>query len=433
MVTPPSSPLTRGSLTSYGVAVAPTAILGLPFSIYLPPYLVESGAASVAMIGFFFFLAAIWDGVVDPIIGTVIDRKRSTGVQHWQWMMRSAIPLALLVGAIIFFPTILPGIVLLIVLLMLYSVYSIYDVAHVAWGAGLAHTEFETARVFGAREFWSKISLIFAFGLPAVMQAFDPSVSLFNRIAAYTGLALATIPLALLVSRRLRPAVGTSAVPQIAWSREFKATLNSPALLLVVAVQLLGAIAIGALASLFIFFADGVLRLDHAGSILLFCTFLGGAVGVPLWTWLGARYGKATALIWLFGWISVSLMSTLFLPQGNLVLALIFALVLGSGFVLPIFLFGLMADIAPFDATKSGRDRTAFLCSLLIVSQKIGNALAIGVSYSLLGMFGFDATAPERSSAVVLGLFTGIPIASLFCAALLVIALRSQLAALRAV
>lgn len=432
MVALQPAPLSRAFLARYGAAIAPAAILGLPFSIYLPPYLVESGAAPVAVIGLFFFLSAVWDGAVDPIIGTVIDRKHGAGVKHWRWMLYSAIPLALLVATIIFFPTALPSFMLLLALLLLYSVYSIYDVAHAAWGAGLAKSEAETARVFGAREFWSKISLILAFGLPAAMQAFDPSVSLFSRIAAYIGLAIATIPIALLVSKGLPSARAMVPATTIAWGREIRATVNSPVLLLLVGIQLLGAIAIGALASLFVFYADGVLRLEQAGSIMLFCTFLGGAIGVPVWTWLGARYGKATTLIWLLGWISISLLLALVLPQGSLVPALVFALVLGSGFVLPIFLLGLMADIAPYDAVTSGRDRTAFLLSLITVSQKVGNALAIGIGYSLLGLLGFDAKSPEQSSVEVLALFTGLPILSLGLAAILVAALRRRLTALSA-
>jgi glycoside/pentoside/hexuronide:cation symporter, GPH family len=418
--------MSRRFLTRYGAAVAPAAILGLPFSIYLPPYLVESGAAPVAMIGLYFLLSAAWDGAVDPIIGTVIDRRRSAGVNHWQWMLRSAAPLAFLVGLIVLFPTTLSGPLLLLTLLLLYSVYSVYDVAHAAWGAGLATNEADTARIFGAREFWSKISLIFAFGLPAAMQALDPGVNLFNRIVAYAGLAIATIPIALVVSRGL-PAVNTAQkAVTIHWRREIRTLLRAPVLLLLVGIQLLGAVAIGALASLFVFFADGVMRLDHAGSILLFCTFLGGAIGVPVWTWFGARYGKATTLIWLLGWISASLLSALILPRGSLVPALVYALVLGSGFVLPIFLFGLMADAAPDDATTAGRDRTAFLLSLITVAQKVGNALAIGIGYTLLDLFDFDARAPERSSSVILWLFTGIPIVSLSLAAVLVALLRRR-------
>jgi glycoside/pentoside/hexuronide:cation symporter, GPH family len=428
MVAANTSSLKGTTLARYGAAFAPAAILGLPFSIYLPPYLVESGAAPVAMIGLFFFMSAIWDGLVDPIVGTVIDRSRSARMGHWQWMMLSAVPLTLLVGAIIFFPTALPGFALLVALLLLYTSSSIYDVAHSAWGAGLASNEVETVRIFGARELWAKLSLILAFGLPAGMQALNPDVSLFNRIAGYSCLAILTIPIALLVSRGLSKARFSSQVSSISWAREIKATFNSPLLLLVIGAQFLGAIAIGALASLFVFFAAGAVGLASAGSIMLFCTFLGGALGVPVWTWLGERYGKATALIWLFGWLSLCLLSAFLLPKGGMVPALIFALVLGSGFVLQIFLFGLMADIIPLDAKTAGRDRGAFIVSLINVAQKVGNAAAIGIGYSLLDAFRFDAKNPAGSSQLILYLFVGIPIVSLGLAAVVVGALRHRMA-----
>jgi glycoside/pentoside/hexuronide:cation symporter, GPH family len=422
-----NAPLTKGLLARYGAAFAPAAILGLPLSIYLPPYLAETGIATVAALGFYFLLAAIWDGVVDPMIGTMIDRKRAGGVTHWQWMLMGALPLAMLLSVIVFLPKLLPGSVLLLCLLLFYSVFSMYDVAHASWGAGLARTGAESARIFGAREFWSKLTLIVAFGLPAAMQAIDPNVSLFMRLAVYAGFALLTIPLALALSKTL-PAAQPVLLGQINWRKELSALKKTPVVITLMSIQILSAIAIGTMASLFVFFADGVLELGKAGSILLFATYFGGAFGVPVWTRLGAKYGKAKVLVWLFLWLALVLSSALILPKANLVMSAIFAVVLGTGFVVPVFLPALMADFAPYDAKACGRDRTAFLFSLVSISHKVGGALAIGISYTLLDWLGFVAAAPKASAEVILGLFTGIPIAALLCAALLAIVLRRYVA-----
>jgi hypothetical protein len=69
--------------------------------------------------------------------------------------------------------------------------------------------------------------------------------------------------------------IAAPAAAEIAWRREVRATLQSPVLRLRLATQ-------------------------QAGSIMLFCTFLGGAIGVPVWTWLGTRYEKPATLIALF-------------------------------------------------------------------------------------------------------------------------------------
>ena len=53
-------------VAAYAVPAGPTAMLALPFSVYLPPYIAEGGAISVALVGLLFSLTTIWDGIVDP-------------------------------------------------------------------------------------------------------------------------------------------------------------------------------------------------------------------------------------------------------------------------------------------------------------------------------------------------------------------------------
>ena len=41
--------------------------MGLPLSIYLPPYISEGGVVAVALVGLMFSISTLWDGVVDPL------------------------------------------------------------------------------------------------------------------------------------------------------------------------------------------------------------------------------------------------------------------------------------------------------------------------------------------------------------------------------
>ena len=93
--------LSSRTVAAYAATAGPTVILGLPFSVYLPPYIAEGGVISVALVGLLFSLTTIWDGVVDPLIGTMVDRVRNGLGAHRRWMLIALIPLALLLLALV--------------------------------------------------------------------------------------------------------------------------------------------------------------------------------------------------------------------------------------------------------------------------------------------------------------------------------------------
>ena len=89
------------TVAAYAATAGPTVILGLPFSVYLPPYIAEGGVISVALVGLLFSLTTIWDGVVDPLIGTMVDRVRTGLGAHRRWMLLALVPMALLLLALV--------------------------------------------------------------------------------------------------------------------------------------------------------------------------------------------------------------------------------------------------------------------------------------------------------------------------------------------
>jgi glycoside/pentoside/hexuronide:cation symporter, GPH family len=425
--------LTRRTTAHYGAAVGPLAIVGLPFTVYLPPYIAEGGVVAVGLVGLLFSICTLWDGVVDPLIGTMIDRVRAGPAPHRRWMRIAAAPIALLLALIVLIGDTLPFALLLIVMIVFYSASSLFDVAHLSWGAALAKSPDDSSRIFGAREVGAKTMLIAAFAAPALAQFLIPGLSLQGRIIAYASLFLFAMPLALWAIGRL-PARIVTPEPGIGWRGEITQTLRFRPFLALVMVQLLSAFAFGALTSLFIFFADGTLRLDNRSALLLFGTFIGGALFTPMWTALARRFGKPRMMIAMAAWlISILGGSFLYLPQG-LTQSIVFSTLVGSGFASLIFIYGMIADLAPLDRARCGRDRTALLYAIINVVQKAGSALAIALCYGLLDWFGFDAKLAAQSSDIIHLLFVALPALSwaIMCLFLLYLA-REPALALRAV
>jgi glycoside/pentoside/hexuronide:cation symporter, GPH family len=386
-------------VAAYAATAGPTVILGLPFSVYLPPYIAEGGAISVALVGLLFSLTTIWDGVVDPLIGTMVDRVRTGLGAHRRWMLMAIVPLFLLLLALVTIGDRLPFAALFLMMVLFYSSYSLYEVAQLSWGSALVRTPADSALLYGMRDWFAKIALILAFAAPAAAQLLIPGISLQGRIMAYASLFLLMVPIALFAISRV-PLRTVVAEPGIGWRQEIRVSLSFPPLILLLGVQFLNSFAFGSLTSLFVFFAAAVLDLDGQSAVLLFASFIGGALASPVWTLLARRFGKPPMMMAMGLLISGLLVTTLFQQPSGLGQAVGFSLMLGTGFVGLLFTYSMLADLIPRDAARCGRGRSAFLFALLNLMQKFGVAAAIAVSYLLLDLVGFDpkngqATARE--------------------------------------
>jgi glycoside/pentoside/hexuronide:cation symporter, GPH family len=417
--------LRSGTVAAYATAVAPTAILSVPFSIYLPPFIAEGGVLSIATIGLIFSISAAWDGLVDPIIGSVVDRVKAGEAPHRRWMTRAVVPLAILLMLLIAFGERSSAFIVLPILLLFYSSFSLFEVAHLSWGAALAKNQEDSSRLFGARELGGKTALVLALGVPAALQAIRPESTLEERMTAYAVMALLAIPMALFAIRKL-PARPIIPQPGIGWRAEIGASLKSRPLRLLLSVQFTNAFASGSLTALFIFFLDAYLQLSKISSIILFLTFVGTALAAPIWTLAAQRLSKPRVMIAMPMWLIFILGIGFFLPRGETGPAILFGLTLGMGFVGLIFIYGMVSDLAPVDAELVGRDRTAFLFAIVNVTQKIGIALAIAVSYALLDIGGFEATNKAASADIVRTLFLVLPATSWAVMALFLLKLMRE-------
>jgi glycoside/pentoside/hexuronide:cation symporter, GPH family len=428
MGAPASDRLTAPTTRAYALAVAPVAILGLPLGVLLPPYIAQGGVISVGLVGIIFTIGTIWDGIVDPLIGNLIDRKSAAAAPHLRWMLMAS-PLVLATLAIlVFLGDTLPFLWLLLALVLFTSSLSLFDVAHLAWGSALAGDKGESSRLFGAREWAGKVFVLAAFAAPAILQLQQPGLKLDGQLLAYAGLAAITLPFALWFASRLpvRPIISQ---PNSSLRAELKNLLNFRPLKLLVLAQALNTFGLGAMTSLFVFYVAAVLDLDSQGPVLLLISFVGGVVMTPAWIAVAVRFGKPKGMLLMSVWLVAVLLTSLLLPEGNFPIAAIFVFALGSGFAGLIFIYGLASDIVPMYREKSGRDRAGLIFSLTNVTQKIGTAIGIGVSYVALDVLGFDARNVSASEDALRYLYFGIPTLGWTAVALVMAALHREIAA----
>ena len=169
-------------------------------------------------------------------------------------------------------------------------------------------------------------------------------------------------------------------------------------------------------ASLIIFLASYVFELPEQASVALLLYFSAGFIAMPLWLHLAYRLGKdKTMKIALLYAIFMQIGLIAVAEPGNAPLLWAYTLLYGAAFgAAPTILRSMMADVTDEDELKSGKKRAGLLFALLATSGKLGSAIAVGVSYTVLEqVFGFQPGAENSASAL-----NGLLLTYSFCSAL---------------
>jgi len=153
-------------------------------------------------------------------------------------------------------------------------------------------------------------------------------------------------------------------------------------------------------ATLFLLYVELVIGEAAYTGILLILYFLSGIVALPFWIAISKKWSKKTA--WTLSMASASFFFAFvpFLGEGDLYLftliTLLSGLSLGADMALPA---SMQADIAK----KSAASLFGFFAML----TKLSLAFGVGLSFSILGFFDFEAHSPNETSLLVLALLYG--------------------------
>ncbi len=403
------------------------ATLGLPIVIYLPAYYAGPLGLGLAATGFIFMITRFWDVFTDGLLGWAVDRFPTRWGRRKVWMLVST-PLMVLGTLAICFPPAGAGtLYLLFWLTFIYIWWTLIHLCHIAWAAELSDRYDERSRI------QSRVMAVYFSGLllvltaPLAVGAIMGDTGLETKVQAMGIYAAVLLPIsvgaALLVARERPPAPRATDEPLMGFGEGLRLAARNPALLRLLAVDMLAGLAGGTASGLFVYVTTELFRLQGAFSIagvvldpgaLLIFTYAGAFFGVPLWLKLSYRVGKhravaASALLTILGFLY-----TLIMPRGDFLAASLFYLVNGIAFGAAPFLDrAMLADVVDLDQTQSGEQRTGFFFALMSMTNKIGYALPVGVIYPALALVGFNPNGGNGPEAIawLAAMFVGVPIA----------------------
>ena len=384
----------------YGLLGLPLAFVALPLYVILPNHYAKEFGMPLAVLGAILLGARLFDALIDPLLGRLIDRlfARSTAS-----VLRLGAAAAVVLGlgfALLFFPPLAVqasaaglGLWAGATLVLAYAGYSALSVAHQSWGAMLGGDEAQRSRIVAWREGLGLLGVVLASVAPSMLGL--PATTGLFFIALLAGwLAWCRAPRPVAAGQHGEPTLQSMSQPGALWR-----PLRLPNFRRLLAVFMLNGIASAVPATLVLFFIQDRLQAPPAMEpLFLGSYFLSAALSIPLWLALVKRLGLARTwlvgvllAITVFGWASQ------LLAGQHVAFALVCALsgvALGADLALP---GALLAGVIQANG-DAGRAEGAYF-GWWNFATKLNLALAAGLALPLLGLFGY---APgSRSNAAL--------------------------------
>lgn len=390
-------------LVAYAGVTVPMAALTMPIAIYLPQFYAATLGLSLVVVGSVFTLARVWDLITDPLMGYLIDRYDSRWGRRKVWVAAS-IPILLVSVWAVFMPDPerVSGGYLLLWLIVLYLGFTMLAIAHQSWGSELATSYDDRSRLFGWREGFVILGMTVVLGIPALIEWTGDGDSR-SKVASMGWFCLVLLPLTALPVLRWVPDSHRPSAAAIPWRESLGLVVKNRLLWRLIGADLAWGIGSGVGGALYIFVASYAFALPQHASLALLFFFLAGCVGVPGWMALAYRIGKPAALQVALVYGALVLLALLFLAEPGAA-GTLWAFTIGFGLCYgapATLLRSMMADVTDLDELEGGRNRAGLFFALLTTSTKVGAALAVGASFSLLELvYGFRAGAANGEAAI---------------------------------
>jgi len=398
----------RFALTSF-----PLAAIAIAVAIYLPQHFARDFGLELTAIGAAFALVRLIDVPLDPLLGLAMDRTRTPLGRYRIWMLVGAPVTAVAVYMLFMAPQGIDTGYVMLWLLVMYLGTSMLGLSHAAWGASLAATYNDRARLFGVMGAMGVAGMTLVLTMPVLSRRLgmgEPSAGV-QWMGWFIVLA---IPIAVLISAATtrERVVATQARHERFKFKEYVALVFHPSMGRIVLADFFLALGPTWEGTLYMFyFTDGRGFTAAAASATLMFSLGAGLLGAPLIGRLATVIGKHRALIATTGAYVLSMLSLTLVPNSAGYLAT--APIIFCGFLYPgftVLLRAMTADVSDEVRLAQGKERAALLYALTSLTSKIASAMAIWMTFSTLAQIGY---APAQGGSNTPEALQGLTVAYL--------------------
>lgn len=360
----------------------------------------------LAQIGLIMMGARLLDVLIDPAVGLMSDRTRSTWGRRKVWIAAGA-PIFVLACWMLFKP---PEDVSALYfagwLVLFWLGFSMINIPYYAWGAELSPDYHERTRITTWRTIAGTLGSFTFLLIPAVRQQ-------VYGVGGQPGEVLTTIAVIALITVPAFVALAAANVPDRGMSTDTKQVpllhgirvmgRNGAFLRLLAAFTIvgLGPVLQGAM---FPFFMQNVVGDTTSGPKILLIYYPTVALGVIIWAALARRIDKHQA--WLVGMTVMAgvTVSYMLVGHGDIMLMMFILAMsgIGSG-ALSALPASMKADVVDLDAMESGEDRAGLFFAAWSLAVKFIAAVGQGLAFTTLAWIGFEAKG-DNSPDEIFGL-----------------------------
>lgn len=399
------SKLSKKTIIYYSLIAIPLAIVGLPLYIYLPTFYVSSVGLSVTSVGIILFIARLSDVFTDPFFGFLSDKSVSYFKSRKPLMIVGSF---ILVGS--FYALINPSLEykelwLFSFSILVYMGWSMINIPYFTWSSEISTRYEDKTLLNSSREMFTILGVLLALLVPFAYGVSQNPQKTLDLL--YLTFVFLFIPFFFVSITNIK-------IQQRVKNEKFNLKKLKDIYIELHDLKFLqlgyffNNLANALPATLFLLFIEYVIEEKQSSGMILILYFFSGIIALPLWYKLSNKIGKKKAWMSSIVLASVAFAFVPFLQSGNLIAFILISVVsgfsLGADMALSV---SLQSDLAQ-RAKKIHDNVSGVLFGIWTMITKFVLALAVAMSFIILGFFDFDTSSPSSEALLVLTLFYGL-------------------------
>lgn len=383
-----------------------STILGAYFAIFLTDVVGLSPGIAAAAI----FAGRSWDYINDPLIGHISDRTRTRWGRRRPFLLFGALPFAAAFSLLWWKPPLESQAALAVYYA---AAYLLFDTAatfaympYFALTPELTADYDERTALTGYRMFFSIFASLLSFTLPLmIIGSFSPGSE--NRVLMMGIMfgVLSGLPL-LLTFFGTREEEKHLGLDRPSFRQSLKAARQNRPFVFSAVIYLFTWVSISILQTTLLFFIKYIVGRESQSDLLMASIFVAAMLALPFWSWASEHWNKQKAYIGgIAFWAVVQMVLITLNPSTGLPLLLTLCVLAGIGVgAAHVLPWSMIPDAVEWDEYRTGQRHEGIFYSLIMLMQKIASSVAIPLVLVLLEVTGYVPNAPQQGQQALTGI-----------------------------
>ena len=348
-----------------------------------------------ALAGTVIMISKIWDAITDPLMGILSDRTRTRFGRRRVYFL-IGIPLIFISFLLLWYPASFETeaqrfIYALVSYMFFATVITMVMVPYNALAPELTLDYNERINLTSFRMFFSMFSSVLCAVLPLEIVKRFPSVKTgYVTMATFFGLLFAMPFIFTFLTTCERPEFWSS-TSKLNFKEDFLEPFKNRSFLMVLFMYLFGFFTMDIVMAILIYFMTYYLGKGGLTNYALGVLLLTEILFIPLWAYIGRRFGKRTAFITsALIWMSAMALSFAIGPKSSTAAILVFSAIVGIGVGgVIVMIYSIFADIPDVDELKTGKRREGTYSGLFTFVRKLSSAAGLFLISNIIALAGY--------------------------------------------